>query len=64
MPEEEIPVWKADSRSTVQQVKFRKQLQQKEKELEKLLQVLEYLDIFCDKPGLITEMEHRIKVTS
>ena len=65
MPEEEIPVWEADSRSTVQQVKFGKQLQQKEKEeLEKLLQVLEYSDIFCDKPGLTTKMEHRIKVTS
>ena len=51
--EEEIPVWEADSKSTIQQVKFGSQLQQKEKELEKLLQ--EYSDIFCDKPGLTTK---------
>ena len=58
--EEKIPVWEADSRTTVQQVKFGSQLQEKEKEeLEKLLQ--EYSDIFCDKPGLTTKMEHRIK---
>ena len=61
--EEEIPVWEADASSTVQQVKFGNQLQPTEKEkLEKVLQ--EYSDIFCDKPGLTTKIEHRIKVTS
>ena len=59
----EIPVWEADASSTIQQVKFGSQLQPKEKEeLEKLLQ--EYSDIFCDKPGWTTKIEHRIKVTS
>ena len=54
---EEIPVWEAEASSAVQQVKFRSQLQPKEKEeLEKLLQ--EYSDIFCDKPGLTTKIEH------
>ena len=61
--EGEIPVWEADTRSTVQQVKFGSQLQPKEKEeLQKLLQ--RYSDIFCDKPGLTTQMEHRIKITA
>ena len=61
--EGEIPVWKADTRSTVQQVKFGSQLQPKEKEeLQNLLQ--EYSDIFCDKLGLMTLMEHRIKITT
>ena len=61
--EGEIPVWEADTKSIVQQVKFGSQLQLKEKDkLQKLLQ--EYSDIFCDKPSLMTQMEHRIKITT
>ena len=42
--EGEIPVWEADTRSTIQQVKFGSQLQPKEKEeLQNLLQ--EYFSV-------------------
>lgn len=55
--EEEILVWEAGAESTF---KFGIQLQLKEENPVNLLQ--DYSDV-CDKPGIISKMEHRIHTT-